>query len=91
MLSLVYLKSQSPSPITKYTLDPFYFDISDWNNIDYQTFVISTSNIAEDAFLKKKMKKFKRLQIVAENNEINEPFGILSVLYTYTIGNLAKK
>ena len=77
--------------VTKYTLDPFYFDISDWNNIDYQTFVISTSNIAEDAFLKKKMKKFKRLQIVAENNEINEPFGILSVLYTYTIGNLAKK
>ena len=53
--------------------------------------MISTSNIAEDAFLKKKMKKFKRLQIVAENNEINEPFGILSVLYTYTIGNLAKK
>lgn len=43
-----------------------------------------------DAFTKKKIKKYKRLQFVIENNEA-EPFGVVSVIKTYTIGNFAKR
>lgn len=77
--------------VDRHTLEPFMFDISDWNSINFDTFVISTSNIAEDAFLKKKTKKFKRIQLIVENNETNEPFGLLNIVYTYNLGNLAKK
>ena len=39
---------------------------------------------------KKKIKKYKRLQFVIENNE-PEAFGIVSVIKSYTIGNYAKR
>ena len=37
----------------------------------------------------KKIKKYKRLQIVLENDEA-EPFGVIGITKTYSIGNLAK-
>lgn len=77
--------------IDSYALEPYYFDISDWNNVDYSTFSIETSNIAKDAFVRKKLKKYKRIQLVIENNEVNEPFGLINIIFSYTVGNLAKK
>lgn len=50
----------------------------------------SLSDGVLDAFTKKKIKKYKRLQFVVENNE-NEPFGIISVVKSFTIGNYAKR
>ena len=55
---------------------------------DGSTFALSSG--VYDAFTKKKIKKYKRLQFVIENNEA-EPFGIVSVIKTYTIGNFAKR
>ena len=55
---------------------------------DGSTFALSTA--ALDAFTKKKLKKYKRLQFVIENKE-PEPFGILSIIKTYTLGNYAKR
>ena len=43
-----------------------------------------------DAFTKKKVKKYKRLQFVIENNEA-EPFGIISVVKSYILNNYAKR
>ncbi|MBR5316039.1 MAG: hypothetical protein IKU44_04530 [Firmicutes bacterium] len=44
----------------------------------------------QDAFFKKKLKKYKRLQLIFENDGVNEPFGLISVTKTYTVNNLAK-
>lgn len=52
------------------------------------TFALSDGVL--DAFTKKKIKKYKRLQFVVENNE-PEPFGLISITKSYTIGNYAKR
>ena len=44
-----------------------------------------------DYFLKKKVKKYKRLQIVCENETYNDGFGVDEIIKCYTIGNYAKK
>lgn len=77
--------------VQRYELDPFHVDISDWDNVDYDTFTISTSNIAQDKFFKKKLKKYKRIQVIAENYDNHEPFGVIGMTRTYTINDLAKK
>jgi hypothetical protein len=52
------------------------------------TFALSEGVL--DAFPKKKIKKYKRLQFVIENNEA-EAFGIISVVKSFTTGNYAKR
>lgn len=41
-------------------------------------------------YAKKKVKKYKRLQIICENNGIDESFGIDQIIKTYTVGNYSK-
>ena len=43
-----------------------------------------------DYFVRKKIKKYKRLQIICENDGLNESFGIDQIVKTYTIGNYSK-
>ena len=43
-----------------------------------------------DAVAKKKVKKYKRLQFVIENNEA-EPFGVISVVKSFILSNYAKR
>ena len=52
--------------------------------------VFALSDSVLDGFTKKKVKKYKRLQFVVENNEA-EPFGILSLVKSYILGNFAKR
>jgi hypothetical protein len=52
------------------------------------TFALSDSVL--DAFTRKKVKKYKRLQFIVENNE-PEPFGIISIVKSFTVGNIAKR
>ncbi len=52
------------------------------------TFALTDSVL--DAFTKKKIKKYKRLQFIVENKE-PEPFGIVSIVKTFTLGNFAKR
>ncbi|HNX15615.1 MAG TPA: hypothetical protein PKH29_12275, partial [Oscillospiraceae bacterium] len=64
-----------------------YFDLSD---MDFEDFTFNT--FAEtDIVFKKKVKKFKRLQIVLYSDEIAKPFGIYSLTMAATIGNYYKK
>lgn len=46
--------------------------------------------VAHDRFTKKKIKKYKRLQIVVGNDK-PEPFGLTQVVKTYEVGNFAKR
>lgn len=43
-----------------------------------------------DFYLKKKAKKYKRLQIIAENDGFDETFGIDEIIKCYTVGNYSR-
>ena len=47
------------------------------------------SDVPVDIFPKKKMKKYKRLQVVAENDQ-NEFFGVSEIVKSYALGNYSK-
>lgn len=66
-------------------------DILDWDDIDYDRFTFNTNDSPQDIFFKKKVKKYKRQQIIVENDALNEGFGILQIVKTFTVGNYAKK
>ena len=38
-----------------------------------------------------KIKNYKRLQFIVENDEVNEGFGIFQIVKTYKVGSYAKK
>ena len=61
------------------------FEYFDFIEVDF-----SSNLVSADIFTKKKMKKYKRLQIVLDN-EKPEPFGLVGVTKTYTYGNYAKR
>jgi hypothetical protein len=65
-------------------------DIFNWKVIDFSRFTFNSNSSAQDAFLRKKVKKYKRLQVIFENDAIYEPFGIIGYTKTYSIGNFAK-
>lgn len=71
-------------------LGSFDSDLQTFEYIDFTRFTFSSNAVAFDKFTKKKIKKYKRLQIQLENNK-PEPFGITQITKTYTMGNYAKR
>ena len=65
-------------------------NLTSFENIDFESFSFNANAIAFDNFTKKKIKKYKRLQIILENDKA-EPFGITKIVKTYTVGNYAKR
>lgn len=55
-----------------------------------ERFIFSSNAVAYDRFTKKKIKKYKRLQIIVGNNK-PEPFALTKVVKTYEMGNYAKR
>ena len=53
-------------------------------------FIFSSNSVAYDRFTKKKIKKYKRLQIIVGNDRA-EPFALTKVVKTYDMGNYAKR
>lgn len=58
--------------------------------IDFERLSFNTDHAPRDAFFKKKFKKYKRLQIILENDSINEPFGVFEIVKTYIYQRFAK-
>lgn len=71
-------------------LGSFDADMQSFEYIDFTRFTFSSNAVAFDKFTKKKIKKYKRLQIIVENNKA-EPFGLTQITKTYTFGNYAKR
>jgi hypothetical protein len=71
-------------------LGVFYADIHTWEMIDFTRFTFNSDDTAQDAFIRKKVKKYKRLRIEVRNTTIYEPFGILGITKTYSVGNFSK-
>ena len=61
-----------------------------WESIDFSNFSFDANYMVKDSFVRKKVKKYKRIQIILENDDI-EPFGIIEVIKSYTYGNYAKR
>lgn len=71
-------------------LGTFKAGMTTFEYIDFSAFSFSSNAVAVDVFTKKKIKKYKRLQIILENKNA-EPFGITQIVKTYTFGNYAKR
>ena len=71
-------------------LGSFGGSLNTFVNIDFTKFTFNSNPVAFDNFTKKKIKKYKRLQIQIENNNA-EPFGLTQITKTYTFGNYAKR
>lgn len=68
----------------------FESDMANFERIDLSAFEFAANAVASDVFTRKKVKKYKRLQFILENNRA-EPFGITNIIKTYTFGNYAKR
>jgi len=66
-------------------------DILDFADIDFERFTFNTDDSPQEIFLNRKVKNYKRLQIIARNSEVNEGFGIFQITKHYVTGNYAKR
>lgn len=51
---------------------------------------VGESTLPYDVFVRKKVKKYKRLQIIIRNNNYNDGFALDQIVKTYTVGNYSK-
>ena len=58
--------------------------------IDFGRLSFDPRTTPRDAFFKKKQKKYVRIQIILENDEIDEPFGVFEIVKTYVVTKFAK-
>ena len=49
-----------------------------------------TSELPWDLIVRKKVKKYKRLQIICQNSRYNDGFSLDQIIKTYTMGNYSK-
>lgn len=73
-----------------FSLEKFYVDVFSWAKVLFDPFSFRSDISARDDFIKKKVKKYKRLQIIVSNDGMFEPFGILGITKTYSVGNFSK-
>ena len=65
-------------------------DILDFSDIDFSRFTFNTLDTPQVVPLNKKIKKFIVLQLIFENKEVDEGFGIYGVQTQYAVGGYVK-
>lgn len=66
-------------------------DILDFSDIDFERITFNTDESPQEIFLNRKVRNYKRLQIIVRNQEPNEGFGIFQITKHYVTGNYAKR
>ena len=66
-------------------------DILDFSDIDFERITFNTDESPQEIFLNRKVKNYKRLQIIVRNREPNEGVGIFQITKHYVTGNYAKR
>ena len=66
-------------------------DILDFSDIDFERITFNTDESPQEIFLNRKVKNYKRLQIIVKNDAVNEGFGVFSIVKHFVTGNFAKK
>ena len=69
-----------------------YMDIFTFDDFDFERLSFNVNDSPQDIYLKKKVKKYKRLQIIIKNDGVSEGFGgVYQIAKTYSIGGFAKE
>ncbi len=66
-------------------------DIFDWEDIDFSRFTFNANDAPSEIPFNRKVKNYKRLQFVIENDAPGEGFGVYAVTKHFVSGNYAKK
>jgi len=66
-------------------------DILDWEDIDFSRFTFNSNDGPAEIPINRKVKNYKRLQIIVKNNKVNEGFGVYAITKHYVTGNFAKR
>lgn len=66
-------------------------DIFSWEDIDFERFTFNSNDGPTEVPINRKVKNYKRLQIVVKNDAKNEGFGVYSITKHYVTGNFAKR
>ena len=66
-------------------------DIFDWENIDFERLSFNSNDAPQDIMVKKKEKKYKRLQFIIQNDALHEGFGVFQITKSYKVLGLAKR
>ena len=66
-------------------------DIFDWASINFERFTFNSNDAPQEIMVKRKEKKYKRLQFVIRNSKADEGFGIFQIVKCYKVhSGLAK-
>lgn len=66
-------------------------DIFDWEDIDFSRFTFNANDAPQDIMLRKRVRKYKRLQFIIKNSALNEGFGIFQITKSYKVLGHAKR
>lgn len=66
-------------------------DIFDWSDIDFSQFTFNANDGPIEIPFNRKVKNYKRLQIIVKNDAVNEGFGVYAIVKHYVTGNFAKR
>lgn len=66
-------------------------DIFDWEDIDFERFSFYSNDAPSEIPFNRKVKNYKRLQIIVQNDVANEGFGVYGIVKHYVTGNFAKR
>lgn len=67
-----------------------YIKADDKEEIEIGGITAENITVPMEFYLNKKVKKYKRLQIIVRNNNVNEGFGVQEIVKVYTVGNYSK-
>lgn len=65
-------------------------DIFDWEDIDFSRFTFNANDTPQEIPIRRKVKNYKRLQILVKNAVLDECFGIFGITKHFVVGNLSK-
>ncbi len=66
-------------------------DIFNWEDIDFSRFTFNANDGPAEIPFSRKVKNYKRLQIIIKNDAVNEGFGVLAIIKHFVTGNFAKR
>lgn len=76
---------------TKKMVQQKTLDISEmFSNVDFARLTFNTNKNPKEIYFYTRCRRYKRIQFIFENNEINEGFGIQGITKLYKVGNYSK-
>ncbi|MBE6070212.1 MAG: hypothetical protein E7211_21350 [Clostridium lundense] len=65
-------------------------DVFSWEDLDFARFTFNANDAPTEIPFRRRVKNYRRLQILIKNDAVNEGFGVYGVVKHYVTGNFAK-